>query len=134
MYCVCNRTREYRSAQHIDQYLGGNLADYNNRDRDREGPSGEGNSRGDSEERRPFRARRDFQRRPRACPFCSEKMGALDYKDVPALRRFIAERGRIMPRRRTAACARHQRLISTAIKRARQIALLPYTAEHTRTR
>lgn len=107
------------------------MAEYN-RDRDFEEPS-EGD-RGGEGGRRPFRARRDYQRRPRVCPFCAEKMPLLDYKDVPALRRFISERGRILPRRRTAACARHQRMVSTAIKRARQIALLPYNADHTRTR
>lgn len=111
------------------------MADYNDRDRDRDSDdSSSSDSRGDSGGRRPFRGRRDYQRRPRVCPFCAEKMSDLDYKDVSNLRRFISERGRILPRRRTAACAKHQRMISTAIKRARQIALLPYTAEHTRTR
>ena len=110
------------------------LADYNNRDRDFDESSSEGEGRGEAGGRRSFRPRRDFQRRPRVCPFCAEKLAALDYKDVPTLRRFFSERGRILPRRRTAACAKHQRMISTAIKRARQIALLPYTAEHTRAR
>jgi len=108
------------------------LADYNNRDRDVD-ESSSANEREETGGRREYRPRRDM-RRPRACPFCSEKMAELDYKDVPALKRFISERGRILPRRRTAACAKHQRMISTAIKRARQIALLPYTAEHTRVR
>ncbi|MHB9034652.1 MAG: 30S ribosomal protein S18 [Anaerolineae bacterium] len=102
------------------------MADYRDRDFDESSSEGEG--------RRSFRPRRDYQRRPRVCPFCSEKLPPLDYKDVPTLRRFVSERGRILPRRRTAACAKHQRMISTAIKRARQIALLPYTAEHTRAR
>jgi len=110
------------------------LTDYTNRSRESESSSSGESRGGDAGGRRPFRPRRDFQRRPRVCPFCAEKMGPLDYKDVPALRRFISERGRILPRRRTAACAKHQRMISTAIKRARQIALLPYSADHTRAR
>jgi len=109
------------------------LADYTSRDRDYDESAGEGD-RGEGGGRRSYRPRRDYQRRPRVCPFCAEKMPSLDYKDVPALKRFISERGHILPRRRTAACAKHQRMISTAIKRARQIALLPYSAEHTRVR
>lgn len=109
------------------------MAEYNNRDRDADTTIDDA-GRGDAGGRRPYRQRRDFQRRPRVCPFCAEKMADLDYKDVASLKRFISERGRILPRRRTAACAKHQRMISNAIKRARQIALLPYTADHTRTR
>jgi small subunit ribosomal protein S18 len=57
---------------------------------------------------------------------------AIDYKDVNLLRRYISDRGRIEPRRRTGVCARHQRTLSVALKRAREIALLPYTSEHIR--
>jgi small subunit ribosomal protein S18 len=56
-------------------------------------------------------------------------MDKIDYKDIPRLRRLISERGKILPRRVTGTCAKHQRKLTTAIKRARQIALLPYTSE-----
>jgi small subunit ribosomal protein S18 len=59
-------------------------------------------------------------------------MRGVDYKDVGRLRIYISERGKIEPRRKTGACQRHQRLVSTAIKRARHLALLPYTLEHVR--
>ncbi len=68
----------------------------------------------------------------RVCGFCIEKMKVIDYKDVNKLRRFISDRGRIEPRRRTGACAKHQRALAMAIKRARHIALLPYTYAHIR--
>jgi small subunit ribosomal protein S18 len=70
--------------------------------------------------------------RERHCPFCVNKVGNIDYKDISTLSRFISDRGKINPRRRTGVCARHQRLLSTAIKRARYLALLPYTPEHIR--
>jgi len=56
-------------------------------------------------------------------------MAAIDYKDVPRLKKYVTERGKILPRRISGNCAKHQRLLTTAIKRARYIALLPYTAE-----
>ena len=70
-------------------------------------------------------------RKPRrkVCTFCVDKVQLIDYKDVARLRRFITERGKILPRRMTGTCAKHQRQLSTAIKRARTVALLPYTAE-----
>ena len=68
----------------------------------------------------------------KVCPFCVNKVQVIDYKDVTLLRRFISERGRIEPRRKTGVCARHQRVLSGALKRARHIALLPYTSEHIR--
>lgn len=71
-------------------------------------------------------------RRVKACPFCVDKAARIDYKDVALLRQFISERGRIHSRRKTATCAKHQRMLARAIKRARHIALLPYTAEHAR--
>lgn len=64
----------------------------------------------------------------RICSFCVDKMTAIDYKDVPRLKKYISERGKILPRRISGNCAKHQRLLTTAIKRARYIALLPYTA------
>jgi small subunit ribosomal protein S18 len=65
----------------------------------------------------------------KVCSFCVEKMDYIDYKEVSRLRRFISERGKILPRRVTGACARHQRRLTDALKRARQIALLPFTAD-----
>ncbi|MFC2638871.1 30S ribosomal protein S18 [Mitsuokella sp. oral taxon 131] len=75
--------------------------------------------------------RRDRSRRPRrkVCSFCVDKVEAIDYKDVAKLRRFITERGKILPRRISGNCAKHQRQVTLAIKRARNIALLPFTAE-----
>ena len=63
------------------------------------------------------------------CSFCMDKVDDIDYKDVAKLRRFISERAKILPRRITGNCARHQRQLTHAIKRARHIALLPYSAE-----
>src|SRR5687767_13674083 len=71
--------------------------------------------------------------RRKVCAFCVDKVTHIDYKDVLRLRRFLSERGKIEPRRKTGTCAKHQRRLSTALKRARHIALLPYTAEHIRT-
>lgn len=67
--------------------------------------------------------------RRKVCSFCVEKIETIDYKDVPRLKRFISERAKILPRRVTGTCAYHQRQLTTAIKRARHIALLPYTAD-----
>ncbi|OQA41285.1 MAG: 30S ribosomal protein S18 [Chloroflexi bacterium ADurb.Bin325] len=72
-----------------------------------------------------------FQRR-RVCAFCVDKVDTIDYKDVNTLRRFVSDQGQINSRRRTGTCARHQRLVTRAVKRARYLALLPYTAEHVR--
>jgi small subunit ribosomal protein S18 len=72
-------------------------------------------------------------RRRRVCIMCAEHMKTVDYKNVSLLRRFVSDRARIETRRRTSACAKHQRAIARAIKRARHLALLPYTAEHIRT-
>ncbi len=75
--------------------------------------------------------KRDRGRRPRkkVCTFCVDKVESIDYKDVAKLRRFITERGKILPRRISGNCAKHQRQVTVAIKRARNIALLPFTAE-----
>jgi small subunit ribosomal protein S18 len=67
--------------------------------------------------------------RRKPCPYCKEKIEQVDYKDLTALRRFISERGKIRSRRITGACRRHQNQVSRAIKRARELALLPYVAE-----
>ena len=66
-------------------------------------------------------------RRPtKACPFCESRVRFVDYKDERTLQRFLTERGKMLPSRLSGTCARHQRQLSTAIKRARQLALLPY--------
>lgn len=65
----------------------------------------------------------------KVCAFCAEKVTEIDYKDLPRLRRFITEKGKIIPRRMSGVCAEHQRTLATAIKRARVMALLPFKAE-----
>jgi small subunit ribosomal protein S18 len=67
--------------------------------------------------------------RKKICRFCSDKIEDIDYKDIKRLRNLITERGKIIPRRISGNCARHQRQLGTAIKRARNIALMPFTAE-----
>lgn len=70
---------------------------------------------------------RRFGRR-KYCRFCSNNIEYIDYKDVDTLQDYVPDRGKILPRRTTGACARHQRMLTKALKRAREIALLPYTA------
>ena len=71
---------------------------------------------------------RKFFRRKKVCKFCVEKIDAINYKDVRLLSQFVAERGKIIPRRLTGVCTPHQRRLTTAIKQARNIALLPFAA------
>src|SRR5215469_5331160 len=71
---------------------------------------------------------RKFFRRKKVCKFCVEKIDSINYKDVRLLSQFVAERGKIVPRRLTGVCTPHQRRLSTAIKQARNIALLPFAA------
>ena len=73
---------------------------------------------------------RKFTPRRKVCQFCVDKVDTVDYKDGSRLRRFISDRGKIEPRRKTGTCARHQRRLTIAIKRARHLALLPYTGSH----
>src|SRR5207237_4522659 len=84
--------------------------------------------------RRPgeFGGPRKFTPRRKVCQFCVDKIKDVDYKDLARLRRFLSERGKIEPRRKTGTCAAHQRSLNVALKRARQLALLPFTAEHIR--
>lgn len=84
---------------------------------------------GGDDDRRPMRR---GGRRRRVCIMCAEHMRFVDYKNISFLRRFISERARIETRRKTSACAKHQRALARAIKRARHLALLPYTQEHIR--
>ncbi|MBC8264415.1 MAG: 30S ribosomal protein S18 [Anaerolineales bacterium] len=76
--------------------------------------------------------KRRFIPRRQVCAFCTDKIDIIDYKRPDRLRRFISDRGKIKPRRRTGTCAKHQRRLAVAIKRARHLALLPYVAEHLR--
>ena len=76
---------------------------------------------------RPARGGRKGRRK--VCSFCVDKIDTIDYKDVARLRRFVSERAKILPRRVTGTCARHQRELTVAIKRARQIALLPFVSD-----
>ena len=70
-------------------------------------------------------------RRPKrkVCAFCADKNAVINYKDIQKLKRFTSERGKILPRRTSGTCAKHQRELAQAIKRARQIALMPYVAD-----
>ena len=72
---------------------------------------------------------RDRRPRRKVCAFCADKIEMIDYKDTQRLRRYLSERGKIVPRRVTGTCARHQRQLTTAIKRARHLALLPYVTD-----
>lgn len=73
--------------------------------------------------------RRERRRRRKVCNFCVDKIRQVEYKDAGRLRRYLTERGKILPRRISGNCARHQRQLTRAIKRARQIALLPYVID-----
>ncbi|MBR5244936.1 MAG: 30S ribosomal protein S18 [Clostridia bacterium] len=80
-------------------------------------------------ENRSERPAREVRRRRKVCQFCADKVESIDYKDTAKLRKFVSDRGKILPRRMTGTCAAHQRELTEAIKRARHIALLPYTAD-----
>ena len=82
---------------------------------------------------RPQRGRgRRFTRRPRVCQFCADKTKSLDYKQIDLLKRYVTDQGKIRSRRETGACAKHQRMVARAVKRARHMALLPFSAERYR--
>ncbi|CBK75528.1 SSU ribosomal protein S18P [Butyrivibrio fibrisolvens 16/4] len=81
------------------------------------------NKTGDGQQRR-----RPMHRRKKVCVFCG-KDNVIDYKDTAKLKKYISERGKILPRRITGTCAKHQRALTVAIKRARHVALMPYVAE-----
>ena len=71
-----------------------------------------------------------FKKRRKVCEFCERKVENVDYKDVVTLKKFVSERGKILPRRATGTCAKHQRTVTEAIKRARNVALLPYSSNN----
>ena len=79
----------------------------------------------------PVAAKKPVRKAPRrkVCAFCVEKATAIDYKDTAKLKKFITEKGKMLPRRMTGVCAKHQRILSSAIKRARLVALLPFKGE-----
>ena len=87
------------------------------------GRAGQSQAKGDAQQRRPM-----FRRR-KVCKFCAEKIDDINYKDTKLLMPFVPERAKILPRRISGTCAMHQRKLRTAIMRARQIALIPYTSE-----
>ena len=73
--------------------------------------------------------RRGGMRRKKVCQFCADKTEVIDFKDVEKLKKYVTERGKILPRRITGNCAKHQRALTVAIKRARHLALMPYTID-----
>ena len=83
------------------------------------------------EENKAMPAKKAYKRFPRkkVCVFCGDANNTIDYKDVNKLKRYVSERGKILPRRITGNCAKHQRALTVAIKRARHIALMPYTLD-----
>lgn len=81
---------------------------------------------------RKWSKRRGYRPKRKVCDFCTDRNKRIDYKDPSLLRRYISDRGKIEPRRRTGICAKHQRALAQAIKRARHLALLPYVPEHIR--
>ena len=97
-------------------------------------PSGPRSSSGPRQGGRPGGTGRDggrkFFRRKKVCKFCTEKIDAIPYRDVRLLQGFVAERGKIVPRRLTGVCTTHQRRLTRAIKQARNIALLPFATRH----
>ena len=93
------------------------------------GGRGRGKGGGDKDKGKDGPRRGGFFRRRRVCKFCAEKIDHIDYKDVRVLMSFLPERGKIQPRRISGTCAKHQRKLQTAIKRARQLALVPYVTD-----
>jgi small subunit ribosomal protein S18 len=99
------------------------------RDFDDDGGHERGGGRPDRDRDRDRRGGRGRMRRRKICRFCVDKVDIIDFKDVKLLQGFIPERGKILPRRISGVCTAHQRMLTEAIKRARNIALLPYTAD-----
>ena len=82
-----------------------------------------------SKDRTDSPRRRPMHRRKKGCVFCGKENNEIDYKDVAKLKKYVSERGKILPRRITGNCAKHQRALTVAIKRARHVALMPYVQE-----
>jgi len=72
---------------------------------------------------------RMMRKKRKVCAFCAEKLDDIDYKDIARIKKFLSERSKILPRRITGNCAKHQRFLTTAVKRARHIALIPYISD-----
>lgn len=89
---------------------------------------------GDSRGNRRRSSFRRYRGRPKVCDFCVDKDYKINYKDYEKLRRYLTEHGKIRPRRQTGVCAKHQRTLAREIKRARHLALLPFTADYSRGR
>jgi len=106
-----------------DKYMDGERSFRRDRGMDSQGDGRDGDDRG-----RGGKGGKAFFNKKKICKFCVQKL-KIDYKDVDTLRRFITERGKILPRRITGTCAKHQRALAVAIKQARSIALLPFVAE-----
>ncbi|MBU0705126.1 MAG: 30S ribosomal protein S18 [Chloroflexi bacterium] len=85
--------------------------------------------RGSRERDQQRGGKRRFVSQPKSCVFCRDKVDYIDYKQADMLRSFVTDRGKIQPRRRTGVCAKHQRHLTLAIKRARHLALLPFTVQ-----
>jgi small subunit ribosomal protein S18 len=94
--------------------------------------NGPGPRSGGGGPRRPRGGGKRFQGKPKVCLFCVEKGQRIDYKQAELLRRFVNDTGKIRPRRQTGTCARHQRLLAVALKRARHLALIPYVSRSSR--
>ena len=77
----------------------------------------------------PMKRRGGMRRRKKVCVFCGEENAVIDFKDTAKLRKYVSERGKILPRRITGTCAKHQRALTNAVKRARHVALMPYTVD-----
>lgn len=96
------------------------------------GPSRPAGGNTSAETRRPRRPGGRYVPRRKVCGFCVDKVKYVDYKDIGRLGRYVSDRGKIDSRRKTGTCAKHQRSLAVALKRARYLALLPYTARHIR--
>lgn len=92
------------------------------------GPGGGGRGSDRPGRRGPGGGRRQYFRRRKVCKFCDEKIDVIDYKDVRLVSQFVSDRGKILPRRLTGTCSPHQRLLTVAIKRARNLAFIPFAS------
>lgn len=110
-----------------DDYLDGT-----DEDLDLEEEEAERAAPGDAQSHGAHVSVRRFGRQQRVCAFCAEHVKYVDYKQVDVLSRYITERGQLRPRRKTGVCAKHQRRVAVAVKRARHLALLPFTGEQVR--
>jgi len=118
---------KYYDNEHSSGNFGGSSRHDRDRDRDRDRGMDQMDDRDGDDRGRGGKGGKVFYKK-KICKFCAQKL-KIDYKEADTLRRFITERGKILPRRITGTCAKHQRALALAIKQARSIALLPYVAE-----